>query len=465
MMSFNNNHTNVLSNMAAVVGTSESTTYVNNVQTAIDNAVDALKKESLHRKNVDVNYLKGWLAEQWHSETLKVSAAARGRSDVFSKVNGANVPGEDINYGTANATRTAEVKYYKTAEDTAKAVSRPEYNDNSKIVPSDQLEAIKSEAARLALKNKDNRPEQAKAYEDTASNADDRLRVGNATSKPLSEKESLELAKDSKEGNINPDKYNLNTENFVEWSDVARQSGEAALHAAAMSAAIVAAPYIWRTINDFLETGKIDIKSLSDAGGDTFLAASNAGLRSSVAAGITASCKAGLMGDTMKSISPAAIGIATTMTFNTIVYSIQLQQGKITKKEFANQCIRDSFVLTSTFSGAALGQTLIPIPLLGALVGNLVGSTLGAVVYQGTSQLVLGVCVESGWTMFGIVKQGYVISDDVLRRCGYDLFCTQSFRNQSFTTSSFQTSTFTKNSLSFQPIRRGIISCNVVAYI
>ena len=466
MNQFEKGYKRVLNNMGGVAGTIESTEYVAKVETAIDSALQALKQEATHRANVSDDYLKGWLAEQWHAETLKVSGTARGRADIWANIQGNNRPGEDIHFGDSTTTRVAEVKYYKTGEDTAKAISRPEYEERTKIIPGDQKETVSSAAERLAQKNQGNRPEQAAQYDDTAKRADDKLRVDNASSKSLGEKQAKKMAKDFKrDENIDPDKYGLNSENFIEWSDIARQSGEAALHAAAFSAAFAAAPHIWRTINEYVETDEFDIKKLSERGQSVLWSASSAGLRGGVAAGLTAACKAGLMGDALKSISPSAIGMATTMALNTIGYATQFQQGKITRQAFAHHCMHDTFVLSSGMSGAALGQILIPIPLLGALAGNLVGSTLGAVAFEGANHVVLAICVESDWTFLGSVNQDYVVSDDVLRLCGYDLFCSQSFKTQSFSTSSFRVSSFRNNSLCFLPVRRGVISCSTVGYV
>jgi hypothetical protein len=112
--------------------------------------------------------------------------------------------------------------------------------------------------------------------------------------------------------------------------------------------------------------------------------------------------------------------------------------------------------------GATIGQVIIPVPLLGALAGNMVGSTVGAVVFEGVNSLIVGLCAESGWTFFGIVQQDYSFPEEVLRNAGYDLFSTHSFSNQSFSTGGFSVQSFQTNSLSFSPIRRGLIACNVV---
>lgn len=466
MSLFLEGYSRVLKNAGGISGTFESAAYVVNVERAIDNAIEALQREAEHRKNVDIPYLKGWLAERWHAETLKIDGAARGRTDIWAKVQANNIPGEDIHYGDSNSSKVAEVKYYKTGEDTAKAISRPEYEGNAKIIPADQKDSVRAEAERQSLRNQEIRPEQAAQYEDTAKAADDRLRVDNAESTPLDEKTAKGMAQDLKhDGDLDPGKYGLNTESFVEWSDIARQSGEAALHAAAFSAALIAAPYIWKTICEYIESGQLDVNVIAERGRSVFLGASASGLRGGVAAGLTAACKAGLMGGSLKSISPAAIGMATTMSLNAIGYAVQLQKGKITGREFAHHCLRDSFSLSCGMSGAALGQLLIPIPLFGALAGNLVGSTLGAVAFEGINHVILGICIESGWTLFGLVNQDYVVSDEILRQSGYDLFSTQSFQSQSFSTSGFSVRSFSNNSLSFTPIRRGVISCNTVGFL
>ena len=389
-----------------------------------------------------------------------------GRNEIWAKVLGNNRPGEDISYGDSTESQVAEVKYYKSGNDTAKAISRPDYVGSTKIVPSDQKNSVRSAAKRLMQQNQESRPARATQYEDTSANAADHLQVNNAKSKPLAETTAKTMAKDFKQdGDIDPDKYELNFKSFIEWTDIARQSGQAALHAAAFSAALAAAPHIWDTINEYIEAGEVDVGALADRGQAVLFTTSTAGLRGGVAAGITAACKSGLLGESVKSISPPAIGMATTMTLNAIGYSIKLQQGRITSQQFAHNCVRDTFALSAGMSGSLLGQIMIPMPVLGALAGNIVGSTLGSVVFEGSKHVIMGVCEESGWTFFRLVDQDFVVSDEVLQLCGYDLFSKRSFQTQSFSTSSFNVRSFTCNSLSFQPVRRGVIKFSAIGYI
>jgi len=464
MSSFRQGYNRMLDNMGGIAGTLEAVEYSNNVQKAVEQATEALRDEASCRANFSLDYLKGWLAEQWHAETLKISGAARGRNDIWANVPGDNGPG-DILFGNVTCLKQAQVKYYRTPEATAKAISRPDYGGMEKVVPGDQLEGVRRTAGTLADRNMMNRPDQAAQYQDTAERASDRLEVGDAFSKSLDEKHAKEMATDfRKYDEVERDKYGLNSESFVEWTDIAREAGQAFLHAAAMSAALQAAPHIWILTKEYIKTGQIDPVKLAERGQAILLGSATAGFRGGVAAGITAACRTGLLGEALQSVSPMAVGMTTTLTLNVIDYSIQLSQGRITNQEFAHHCMRDTFVLATGYLGGTVGQMIIPIPILGAMAGNLVGSTLGAVAFNGANQVILGICVESGWTFFGTVRQDYAVPEAVLRHAGYDLIDTRSFTVQSFSVESFCVQSFITNSLSFTPIRRGVLACNVVGY-
>ena len=466
MSSFKEGYTQTIKNIGGVSGTFQGDEFVTSVELAIKNAIFALEQEAVKRQNVSADFLKGWLAEQWHAETFKINGQAKDENNIWADIPGKNRTGEDIIYGNDDITKIAEVKYYKTGLDSAKAISRSEYTDKNKIIPSDQINDIQDTAQRLSDKNNINNPELASNYQDTATNSNDHIVIDNISSKPLDEIISMEMANDFKNNSkIDANKYGLKTEEFVEWSDIYRESGEAALNAAALSAALSAAPHVWTILKEYIEDGEIKSENITKKGVSILHGTLGAGLRGAIAASLTVTCKTGQMGDSIKSISPIAIGMATTMTINAINYSIQLQQGRISKQEFSHNCLRDSFVLATGMIGASIGQIIIPIPMLGSLVGNIVGSSLGAITFQGVNQVILGICIESGWTFFGTVKQNYLVSSTVLSNAGYDLIDINSFSIESFSINSFSIQTFNVNSLSFTPIRRGVISCNIIGNI
>jgi len=171
------------------------------------------------------------------------------------------------------------------------------------------------------------------------------------------------------------------------------------------------------------------------------------------------------MGQTLKGISPTAVGMATAMALNSIENSWRYTQGQISGKELAFNSSRDAVALMMGGGGAVLGQMIILVPMLGALLGNLVGSTLGAVGVGYANNKVLGICVESGWTFWGVVDQSYVVPEEVLKEAGFDLFARQLFEPKQFNIARFNSPSFQVNRLGFTVVRRGVISFNTVGYI
>lgn len=450
---------------SGVAGAQESAEFVNDVQSAIDKAVEALKTEAERRANVDANYVKGHIAEVWHSETLKISATAKGHDDIWANVPGNNKTGQDIHYGDSETASYAELKYYKTAKDTARELGEPAYSGSQKIVPSDQLDGVIAESQKQAARNQAISPELADAYQNTADTARDRIEVDGISSKPQSENEAREMASDFKrEGEIDPDAYGLNTESFIAWSDILRESGNAALNAAAFSAALTAAPHVYRLVVQYIQSGQWDARLIREGAGQVLSSSSGAGLRGGLAALITASCKTGLMGQSFKGISPTAVGMATAIALNSIENSWRYAQGQITGKELAFQSSRDAVALIMGSGGALLGQMIVPVPVLGALLGNLVGSTLGAVSVSYANSKILGICVESGWTFWGLVDQSYQVPEEVLREVGFDLFARQTFKTQRFAIARFHPQSYQHAHPGFSVLRRGVISFNNVGY-
>jgi len=450
---------------AGVTGALESADFVSEVQVAIDIAVEALAKEAARRTNVAADYVKGNLAEVWHAETLNVSAVAKGQDNVWALALGTNKPGQDVVYGDGAGTSHAELKYYKTGVDTARQLGNPDYSNSQKVVPSDQLAEVVAESKYQAIRNQEIRPEVAAGYQHTADTVSDHIEVENAASKPLSQVDAKGMALEFKrDGSIDPESYDLNTECFVEWSDIFRESGSAALNAAAFSAALTAAPHVYRIISRCVASGELDAAIIREGAGQVLSSATTAGLRGGVAAIITGSCKAGLMGNVLKGVSPSAVGMATAMALNSIENSWRYAHGSLSGKELAFNSSRDAVALMMGAGGAALGQVIIPVPVLGALLGNLVGSTLGSVGATYANDKVLGICVESGWTFWGLVEQSYAVPEDVLQAAGFDLFARQSFALKAFGVASFNAQYFKTDGLQFTLLRRGVVGFNAIGY-
>jgi len=177
------------------------------------------------------------------------------------------------------------------------------------------------------------------------------------------------------------------------------------------------------------------------------------------------SCRSGLLGEALKGVNPNVIGAATVVTMNAIHNSIGLYQGKMTKEQFAEACLRDSFVIGAGTAGAALGQSLIPVPILGALLGNFIGSTCAVIVFEGGKTYLLSFFIESGYSFFTIVKQEYELPRDVLEQCGFDLIKLDTIELDTIELDTIELDTIELDTIGIRPLRRGLIEVNCIGYV
>lgn len=467
MDTFKDSFQKTMESFGGYYGSHEGRDYVNNVQEEIEKTIQKIIEIGKTDKNI--HYIKGDIAEPWHAGTTNIYAVAKGIDGID-----AIVPRDKSAYDIIAFSPTeflkAQLKYFKTPEDTAKAISNPKYDGLIKIVPSDQLEVVKEVAHQLYLKNLPTRPEMASQYLHTYQAATDRLSVGNAHSTPLSEKEALAIAKEIFKDKFDPERHGLNTLNFISWSDIARQSGEAALNAAILTAVLKSAPHLWTTIKIFLDEGRLNKESLQKLGSSILKGSSEGTLRGGISAALTASCKAGILGEAFKNVDPTVIGAATVVALNTMRNSIALYQGKLSPEQFAETCIRDIFVISCGVFGASTFQTIIPIPLLGALVGNFIGSTCAVLIFEGSKPIFLSFFIESGIPFFNIVKQDYIIPREILERCGFDLIQIDKIELDTIELDTIKLDKLNLNTtetegIDIRLLKRGLINVNTIGYV
>ena len=79
-------------------------------------------------------------------------------------------------------------------------------------------------------------------------------------------------------------------------------------------------------------------------------------------------------------------------------------------------------------------------------------------------------CVETGFTMFGLVKQDYTLPEDILENIGvdvfkYEKFIPAQFRSNGFMPTAFQQKQFEPNTLGITVLRRGVIGVAQIGYV
>lgn len=491
-----------LSHIADFAGVTIGVDYVNSVNSEIDAFLNSV---SLFKGcNTSIDTLKGDLAEFWHAGTFNMNAAARGSShrvqvDRSHDYGSADITGKNFkaSYG---------LKYYKSGAESAKeqAISifekykryiskggkesleeylqkrgfqddtilhDPLYTGQLRVIPSDQMKKAIEWLEKKIAKEMNSRPEQVARYKETLqllrSCVSDN--EGNA-SIPLKEEDAKKLAKLAKEGDIDPKEFGLTTQELIRFEYLLKQSFKAGLTAATISAVLRITPELFNVIKFLIENGELDESEFKHIGFSALSGAAEGFVRGSISAAITTAFQAGLLGSALKSVDPSVVGAVTVIAMDALKNAYKVSTGEMTRYEMANELIRGMFVSTCALIGAGITQSIIEVPVLGFMIGSFAGSLAGTYAYSAVYQPVISFCIDTGFTMFGLVKQDYRLPKDVLREIGVKVFEYEKFEYKKFEPIRFQYRRF--NYKRFEPIRmnvvflrRGVIGVNEIGYL
>ena len=471
--------------------------YVNAVESEIKKLVNNLNDFETSGARIDT--LKGDVAEFWHAGTFNIKAAINSsknrvqvdRSHAFGSadITGVNF---DAEFG---------LKYYKDGESSAFQQSKsilnrfneyktrgrndnlelyleerglsaetdlnsPVYSGQYRVIPSDQLKEATMFLERKIREEAVKRPEQVHRYEETLKLLRDKVKDNEGNeSIALSEQEARELASLSKEGGVNSEGLHLTTEELIKFTNILRQAYKAGLTAATISMVLRVAPEVLNAIAYLIKNGEIEEGQFKKIGFAAITGAGEGFVRGTVSAAITASCKAGLCGSAMKSIDPSIVGAVTVLVMNSMKNSYQVTTGNMSRAEMVNELIKEMFVTTCALSMGAASQSLIEIPVLGYMIGSFVGSVAGSVIYSSIYNPVLSFCVDSGFTLFGLVDQNYELPEEVLKEIGIEVFEYKKFEFKKFEVQKKKNrkSNYTRFDTTF--LRRGVIGVNCIGYM
>lgn len=494
---FRDTFNRISESIAGHEGAIEAGAYADSIQQAIDTAVEEIE----HAANSDlgIHYAKGFVAEAWHSGTHNIDAAAKGVDARTTIDNSREFASSDI---SSNWGEKYGLKYYKNGIEAAKAQSKsfferyceskanhpgqtfsdflkergfseddvlkhdPIYQGQIRIVPKDQLEVAVDFLKDKIVKEAASRPELVHKLEDTLKSISDKIRsTEGSESIPLSEKESRVITDEIRRYEFDRNLHKLTSENFVKWEYILRESGEAALNAAVISAILKASPHIWECLQELLRDGSIDPDSLRTLGSAALKGSAEGAFRGGIAAAITVSCKTGLLGESLRSVNPTVVAAATVIAIRTFHNAIGLYQGKITGMDFTEALVRDSFVVTVGLTGASISQVLIPVPVLGALIGNFVGSIMAGFVFDGANKLFIAFCINSGFSFFNVVKQDYALPENVLREMGLDLIEPDYIELDEIELDTIEPDIIELDTIDITVLKRGLIRVRTIGYV
>jgi len=435
----------------------------------------------------------GFAAEAWHEGTFNIGAktvgstnvAVTGRPGTEGALGRNNNGSVDIRIQTSNGVPINDYssKYMVNAKETAKEQARPHRNGTGtkfdrdyRLNPSDQINDVKDISENRA--NNPETPENWKqGYKETAELSTDKIADGKAESKPLSKQESLDLAKEIKQGKIDLKKHGVENE-LTAATEVIKQAAKAGLTAAIISAIMQTAPEIFKAINYLIKNKELDPEQLKRIGTKAITAGPEGFVLGSLACTLQIKIAEGALGPSLQtlifdSMGPTILGTIVALTYVTIKNSVLVAVGKMTAREMG-AALMDTVIISSGYvAGASIGGVIgqaigFTIPVIGYLLGSLVGCAF-AVAYNIGKKRFISFCVDSGFTCFGLVDQDYSLPEEVLEDMGIDV--TPITRTKVLKTEiariSFQN--YLKNNfletIEIKIVKRGIIGVNRVGYV
>ncbi|MCI5892262.1 MAG: hypothetical protein MRZ66_02505 [Clostridiales bacterium] len=500
MKDFRDGYIFFANNTSSFLGAEMSDTYISSVNDEIDKLIKDLN--SLEGFKTSSKMLKGDVAEFWHSGTFNIDAVIKDSKNRVFVDRSHDFASTDI---SSNFGERFGLKFYGSGADSAKAQSvsvfqrfkeyqarggtdsidkflkdrnytsdtvlnDPIYSGQVRIIPRDQLEEATEWLKRKMATESTIRPEQVHRYEETLNLLNDRLKDHKGVeSIPLSKDEAEALAVLAKKGKIDAEMLGITTENLIKYEYIMQQAFKAGMTAATISLMLKVAPEIYNAISYLMQTGEIDKEHFKKVGFAAITGGAEGFIRGSVSAALTATCKAGFLGEALKGIDPTIIGTVTVITMNVIKNAFNVAIGKKEKSELTGELTRDMYVAACSLIGGGISQAFIEIPVFGYLIGSFVGSLVGTFTYNVGYKAVLSFCIDTGFTCFGLVEQDYTLPKELLGDLGISTFDCETFEVDSFKPSTFEVDTFsaetfTPECLDITFLRRGVIGVNRIGY-
>lgn len=299
------------------------------------------------------------------------------------------------------------------------------YGGQTRIIPADQLEAAKEYLRWKIAKEAMTRPEQVQRYQETLDNLQSVVMAPDGTqSVELTKEQSQKLARLAREGKYRAYSDQFCSDDILKWNDYVGRSLEAGATAATITFTMKMAPVIWKMITEMVDRGEIDPKKLKQGGLEALPATAESFIRGGVAAMFTLAYETGKLGDIFKHMSPeqvpTVIGALTVVAISTIKDAIALSQHEITPQEFVARTQQTIFVTSCAVGLGFAAQTLLPALPFAYFIGNVVGTVVGTITFKLIDNVFVALCVENGYTFFGLVHQDYALPEDVLKELNID---------------------------------------------
>lgn len=264
--------------------------------------------------------------------------------------------------------REVQAKVYEHAPEGLRALAKDKYEGMGRLVPSDQTERVAALADSALARPPDslNRSQ----YQDVANNLMGPLEHNGVRSEGTT--------------NAELDQIGHRPDEWVEQSLAAAKRQEIARAAAAGAAFSGGFEFVFSAGHNAIRHQRGDIEG-AKAVIDTVSATAVAAVRGGATCGVAKSIE--IAARNSPEWQHFAAGIGPVAVANAVVEvatsGYQFATGAIDAAEFAEQCGTTVLSNSASWAYGVVGQTLIPVPVLGGLVGATVGYLSATVVMEG----------------------------------------------------------------------------------
>lgn len=487
--------------------------YIMKVSDAIDELEKTLNSYAGSQKGIP--QLAGDIAEDWIANTFNIRATAveSAHKAFVEKSHGHASVDVSTNFG-----KEYSLKYYRNADESVKAQAKnviqnyheylsqakangtqspmtfeeylsrygyshdleellmSVYGGQGRIIPSDQLdegitklrhliatESARGGAARLAnMRN----------YEETLRELSDRIKDGEGVeSIPLSKKEAHAIAVLCKSGNFKPEDFGISINDEVTRDYILNQALKGGITASVVTFALQLVPEMLDLFAALIKEKRIKPNQLRDFGLHTLSTGVKSFLTGGLSCGLYTACRAGKLGANLKNVQPGVIGTIVAITFDVVIQTVDYERGKTDVLEYKYHITRDIIVSASSLAGGAIATAILPLAnSVAFVIGSMLGSVTASVAMSVSERILVSLCVSTGFTLFGLVKQDYSLPDEILQDMGITILELEKNNPNkakfSFSKPNTVSLSFVKpNYIDIQILKRGIIAFHTVGYV
>lgn len=484
-----------------------------------DKIIEFQKEVNAYQNNNNPS-AHGYIAEVWHRYTFEIDALSKRTGETASippttfastDVQGSWGEGYQLKYckdawkNAKEQATTYKERYYEYLSSLKRAgkepisieeylesngvdpsidINLPIYEAQARLCPADQFEDIKialQEKISKELNNLSNpdRALEAKKYQDVLAKLTDHIESPNgAKSMPLTQAESKVLQSLSKEGKFDPAKYDITLAKKADFIYLTHSTINAGLNGALYAAMFKVMPYLLESLTTFIKEGKITREQVEELCKAGVSGGTQGFIQGFSVALLKNCCELGYFGKELQTAALQqsvkfnnALIIIVTTTVETIKDTIRMANGEIDKYVFTQRLEKRAFIASFSYIGGVVAQGIMTsVPVIGYLIGSFIGSVLGGFVFEAKERVFMSICINSGFTFFGLVEQDYELPPEVKDYLGIESMNIEQMTPEEMQFDECIPEQMTIETMNFEKMdvkwaKRGVVGIRKIGYI